>query len=92
MERRVNYKMQQPNVVIHSGIVETGIDKIEHHVVNNWNKQGILRTTKDSISNWTYANYKQQNNQKTLKEAYASYNRLNSKQIYAFLSICFKLD
>ena len=29
MERRVNYKMQQPNVVIHSGIVETGIDEIE---------------------------------------------------------------
>ena len=29
MERRVNYKMQQPNVVIHSGIVETGTDEIE---------------------------------------------------------------
>ena len=65
---------------------------IEHHVVNNWNKQGILRTTKDSIRNWTYANYKQPNNQKTLKEAYASYNRLNSKQIYAFLSVCLKMD
>ena len=43
MERRVNYKMQQPNVVIHSGIVETGtaqfiLAHIEHHVVNNWNK------------------------------------------------------
>ena len=93
--------MQQPNVVIHSGIVETGTDEIElhssylhieHHVVNNWNKQGILRTTKDSIWNWTYANYKQPNNQKTLKEAYAIYNRLNSKQIYAFLSVCLKLD
>ncbi len=44
MERRVNYKMQQPNVVIHSGIVETGIDEIElhsllahieYHIVNN---------------------------------------------------------
>ena len=31
MERRVNYKMQQPNVVIHSGIVETSIDEIELH-------------------------------------------------------------
>ena len=31
MERRVNYKMQQPNVVIHSGIVETGTDEIELH-------------------------------------------------------------
>ena len=58
MERSVNYKMQQPNVVIHCGIVETGTDEIEpqfilahieHHVVNNCNKQGILRTTKDSI-------------------------------------------
>jgi hypothetical protein len=29
MERRVNYKMQQPNVVFHSGIVETGINEIE---------------------------------------------------------------
>ena len=76
MESRVNYKMQQPNVVIHSGIVETGIDEIElqfilahieHHVVHNLNKQGILRTTKDSIWNWTSANYKQPNNQKTLK-------------------------
>ena len=26
-----NYKMQQPNVVIHSGIVETVIDEIELH-------------------------------------------------------------
>ena len=52
MERRVNYDMQQPNVVIHSGIVEIGVDEIEHiehHVMNNWNKQGILRTTKDGI-------------------------------------------
>ena len=31
MERRVNYNMQQPNVVIHSDIVETGIDEIELH-------------------------------------------------------------
>ena len=31
MERRVNYKMQQPNVVIQSGIVETGSDDIELH-------------------------------------------------------------
>ena len=31
MERRVNYKMQQPNVVIHGGIVETGTDEIELH-------------------------------------------------------------
>ena len=31
MERRVNYKMQQPNVVIHSGIVEIGTDEIELH-------------------------------------------------------------
>ena len=31
MERRVNYKMQQPDVVIHSGIVETGTDEIELH-------------------------------------------------------------
>ena len=31
MERRVNYKMEQPNVVIHSGIVETGSDEIELH-------------------------------------------------------------
>ena len=29
MERRVNYKIQQSNVVIHSGIVETGADEIE---------------------------------------------------------------
>ena len=29
MEGHVNYKMQQPNVVIHSGIVETGTDEIE---------------------------------------------------------------
>ena len=58
MGRHVNYKMQQPNIVIHSGIIETGTDEInaqfilahiEHHVVNNWNKQGILQTTKDSI-------------------------------------------
>ena len=32
MERRVNYKMQQPNVVIPSGIVETSIDEIELHI------------------------------------------------------------
>ena len=32
MERRVNYKMEQPNVVIHSGIVGTGIDVIELHI------------------------------------------------------------
>ena len=31
MERRVNYKMQQPNVVIHSGIVEIDTDEIELH-------------------------------------------------------------
>ena len=31
MERRVNYKMQQPNVVIRSGIVETGTVEIELH-------------------------------------------------------------
>ena len=31
MERRGNYKMQQPNVVIQSGIGETGIDEIELH-------------------------------------------------------------
>ena len=31
MERRVNYKMQQPNVVIHIGIVETSINEIEVH-------------------------------------------------------------
>ena len=31
MESRVNYKMQQPNVVIHSGIVETGTYEIELH-------------------------------------------------------------
>ena len=29
MERHVNYKMQEPNVVIHSGIVETATDEIE---------------------------------------------------------------
>ena len=29
MEKRVNCKMQQPNVVIHSGIVEIGTDEIE---------------------------------------------------------------
>ena len=28
VERHVNYKMQQPNLVIHSGIVETGTDEI----------------------------------------------------------------
>ena len=32
MERRVNYKMQQPNVVIHSGIDETCTDEIERTV------------------------------------------------------------
>ena len=32
MEMRVNYKMQQPNAVIHSGIVETGSDEIELHI------------------------------------------------------------
>ena len=31
MEMHVDYKMQQPNVVIHSGIVETGTDEIEMH-------------------------------------------------------------
>ena len=31
MKRRVNYKMQQPNVVNDSGIVETGTDEIEFH-------------------------------------------------------------
>ena len=31
MERRINYKMQQPNVVIHSAIVETGTNEIELH-------------------------------------------------------------
>ena len=31
MERRVNYKIEEPNVVIHSGIVETGTGEIELH-------------------------------------------------------------
>ena len=31
MERRVNYNMEQPNVVIPSDIVEAGIDEIELH-------------------------------------------------------------
>ena len=31
MEKRANNKMQQPNVVIHGGIVETSTDEIERH-------------------------------------------------------------
>ena len=50
MERRVNYKMQQPTVVIHSGIVETGIDEIElHSSVGNrcMENKKILHTRND---------------------------------------------
>ena len=93
--------MQQPNVAIHSGIVETGIDEIELHSsylhienITFWitgiNKAYYEQPKIAFEINWTYANYKQPNNQKTLKEAYASYNRLNNKQIYAFLSVCLK--
>ncbi len=91
MERRVNYKMQQPNVVIHSGIVETGTDEIELH-----SSYFHIKNITLWITGINKAYYKQpkiefetehmlttnsQTIKKPLKEAYASYNRLNNKQI-----------